>query len=329
MIVYVKSSCSPLPSPKLSRLLLHLALYGFAYALGDAETPKNPAHMPRSHTLFAGNLAEVRQPSGFIPESSYCRAKMGVQIDASLTVQKLKDSLVSVNANERKLFRAAAIGRIAPRIAELRANLDLTQSKLAEVCGVSAVQISRWEKKLDLPSPKALLAISRLAPDDEKGWWLSESGMESRREPFDDDRFREIPVLKDAAAAGTTRAVNENEVERTLVIPKEWLPAGGSVYGVKVEGDSMSPILESGYIAILNIASRDAKLLDGRMVAARDGDGITIKWLRKQSRDLYLLVPQHTSPRHQIQIMQPDGEWSIVGEVLKWIGEPPSPPKRK
>jgi SOS-response transcriptional repressor LexA len=140
---------------------------------------------------------------------------------------------------------------------------------------------------------------------------------------------RQVPVLRDAAAAGTPRAIDEGEIEYTLTFPPSLLPRGGKLFGVKIEGDSMSPFLETGYVVLIDVASRSPERLAGRMVAAREGDGLTIKWLRKQGDGVYLLVPQNTSLRHQIHIMHADGDWSIVGEVVKWIGEPPPPPKRK
>ena len=84
----------------------------------------------------------------------------------------------------------------------------------------------------------------------------------------------------------------------------------------------MSPMLEEGYIALIDVAQKTAGKLIGRMVAAREEDGITIKWLRREG-DLYLLVPQNA--RHPIRVIKPDGDFSIVGKVVKWIGEPPNP----
>lgn len=230
---------------------------------------------------------------------------------------------MAVNGNKRVLLRAEAIARIAPKIKELRDAQNLKQTEVAEACSVSSVQVSRWEKKLDLPGPRALLALAKLAPEGEAWWWVAEAKMEASAPP--EDMVRRIPVLRDAAAAGTSRAVDEKQLDTVLLLPKAWLPQGGSIYGVKVAGDSMSPLLEDGYVALIDVASRDAAKLDGRMVAARDGDGITIKWLRKQSEDMYLLVPQHTSERHQVQVLRAKGDWSIVGEVVKWIGAPPAP----
>ena len=114
------------------------------------------------------------------------------------------------------------------------------------------------------------------------------------------------------------------EVDYILHFPPHMLPRGGKlIAGCGVAGDSMSPLLEDGYIALVDVSLHEPNRLIGKMVAAREADGITLKWLRKQG-DVYLLVPQNTSPRHSIQILSTEGEWSIVGEVVKWIGEPPS-----
>ncbi len=167
------------------------------------------------------------------------------------------------------------------------------------------------------------MAFGRIAPDDERVWWYEQAGVE----PVQATADREIPVLKDAAAAGTPRAINDKEIDYTIKLPKNVIPAGGKLVGIPIEGDSMSPILETGYIAFIDATPRSLEKMAGKMVAARDSDGVTVKWLRKQSKDLYLLVPQHTSPRHQVQVVQKDGDWSIVGEVITWIGFPP--PLRK
>ena len=78
---------------------------------------------------------------------------------------------------------------------------------------------------------------------------------------------------------------------------------------------------------LVDVAQRKADELVGYMVAAREDDGVTIKWLRKDG-DVYFLVPQHTSERHPIRVIRDEGTWSIVGKVVKIIGDPPQP-KRK
>lgn len=111
-----------------------------------------------------------------------------------------------------------------------------------------------------------------------------------------------------------------------LPLPRSWFRRTGELIALRITGDSMAPIIQDGYIVIIDTSKRQAKQLVEKMVAAREDDGVTIKWLRRDG-DTFLLVPQHVSPRHPVRIVQPFGDFSIVGEVVKWIGEPP--PARK
>ena len=215
---------------------------------------------------------------------------------------------------------------IALRIKEFRKSRGWNQSQLAEVCGITQSQVSRWEKDLDRPSPAALATIAQLVDDSERELWVADAGM-SNLLLDGDPEVRRVPILIDAAAAGTPRAVDENNIEMSLPLPRRWLPNGGKLYGIRVVGDSMSPTVNDGYLVIVNVGERSSQQLVGRMVAARDGDGITVKWLRRDD-GLFFLVPQVVSERHPIRVVQEEGNFSIVGEVVKIIGDPPTP-KRK
>ncbi|MEZ2347406.1 S24 family peptidase [Terriglobus sp. RCC_193] len=228
-----------------------------------------------------------------------------------------------MDVNENMRTRAAAELRlkIGEALLHARKRLKLNQSELAQTLGTGQTNVSKWEKGKDKPPHTALLVMADLVPDSEKGQWQEWAGIKpqppSPREP------RDIAVLRDAAAAGTPRMVNEKEIDFRLSLPAHLLPVGGKLFGVPIEGDSMSPVLETGYIAIVDINRRDPKKLQNRMVAARDEDGgVTIKWLRYQD-PMYLLVPQNTSQRHPVYIVREGDQVSIVGEVVMWIGKPP------
>jgi len=174
----------------------------------------------------------------------------------------------------------------------------MTQKQLAEALGISQVAVSRWEKGVDRPSGQALIALGRLAPDSEKHWWFEQGGVKPHdlrnEEAVDDRDLTLVPLLKDAVAAGTPRQVDENEIERRIPMLKEWLPRSGKIVALKVSGDSMDPIIQHGHIVLVDTTMRDATKLVEKMVAAREGDGVTIKWLRKDGPH-YMLVPQHTA----------------------------------
>lgn len=233
---------------------------------------------------------------------------------------------MQVNKKTRLRVEAELRPQIADGIRAARKSLGLTQASLAEALGSSQGAITRWEREIDSPPVAVFNILAKLVPDEQRDFWLQLSGDAYR--DLDMNDLRSIPVLHDAAAAGTPRVVDENEIDFNLLFPPKLLPSGGKLVGVRVSGDSMSPILEDGYIALLDVSQRQPSKLVGKMVAARQGDGITLKWLRRQKGDIYLLVPQNTSQRHDIEFVSQEGDWSIVGEVVKWIGQPHLP-KRK
>ena len=137
----------------------------------------------------------------------------------------------------------------------------------------------------------------------------------------------EIPLLKDPAATGNPRQIDESDVDDYLALPGSLCPNPDAIVCIKVLGDSMSPMLEDGYIVAVDTSQTDRARLHGQMVAARDPEGgVTIKWLRLVGKQ-EMLLPQHTSKRHQPAVLSfgdDDNEtgWAIVGRVLWWIGMP-------
>jgi len=236
---------------------------------------------------------------------------------------------MEVNKKTRLRVTADLRPQIADGLRAARKSLGLTQTALAEALGSSQGAITRWEREIDSPPVSVFALLAKLVPDEQRALWLELQGGPTAEDDAMSSAMRSIPVLRDAAAAGTARVIDEREIDYALLFPPRLLPPGGKLVGIKVAGDSMSPILESGYIAITDVSQRDPAKLVNRMVAARDEDGVTIKWLRKQKVSLYLLVPQNTSPRHPVRILDAGDNWSIVGKVVKWIGEPPPPPKEK
>ena len=242
----------------------------------------------------------------------------------------------------------------AKKIAALRARLKLSQVKLAARLSVSQVAVSRWEKGSREPGADICVALGRLAEGRERWYWWQragfspedyEKGLEdlSRLSPRTEvrvevqpargalrqqgDRLKKqpdlvgIPLLKDAAAAGSPRLIEESQIEDTIFGWRRQCPHPEDMVAIKIDGDSMSPVLEQGYIAVVDTAAHDAQKLIGRMVAARDPEGaVTIKWLRRVEGKL-MLLPQHTSLRFQPIFLNP--EWGIVGEVVWWIGQVP------
>jgi SOS-response transcriptional repressor LexA len=231
-------------------------------------------------------------------------------------------------------------GSVPATIKALRKRLQIDQTVMAEHLGVTQATVSGWENGEYPPSPMALMALGRMDFNN-AAWWFEQAGsrfleryrmgeayrkvQEDRRASSDESTVW-VPLMHDAVAAGLGRAIADHEIDRLIPFVRDLMPRGGKLRALRVAGESMAPIIQTGYIVVVDAQQQDAKRLVGKMVAAREGDDVTIKWLRKDG-DLYLLIPQHTSPAYPVRIMRPDGDFSVIGEVVKWVGYPP--PVRK
>lgn len=247
------------------------------------------------------------------------------------------------------------------KIRALRAYKGWSGAELGARLGVSAMAVSRWERGENAPPAEALIRLGTLAGDPDCWYFWEQAGLSkseiarvvpdleqrlfSRAQPNievvaargsvkeNDKTVRlkkrpevvALPLLKDSAAAGSPRLIEEANVEDVLLVPARFCPHPIETTCIRISGDSMSPLLEDGYVVAVDTAEVEAQRLYNEMVAARDPEGgVTIKWLRKVGPDL-LLVPQHTSTRYQPIILTRTSGWKIVGRVVWWLGFPPAP----
>jgi SOS-response transcriptional repressor LexA len=213
----------------------------------------------------------------------------------------------------------------------------MNQARFAEVLGTTQSNVSKWEKGAYPPSPELFIKISELLHGRAEAlFFLEEAGVPKGyfegTGAFADETFStrfiekqvdviQVPLLHDRAAAGAGRAIDERDIELHVPMLKSHMPPGARVIALRVKGDSMAPVLLEGYVVFINLNARDPRRLIGHMVAAVEGEGVTIKWLRRSKKTL-LLVPQHISPRHEVRAFSDESELRIVGEVVKWIGYP-------
>lgn len=220
---------------------------------------------------------------------------------------------------------------IANRISDLLTRPGMSQEALAKAIGKDQTLISRWLSGIRRPGPDALISIARLVPEEEKEWWFQKAGFPHIRQihsPY--ENARRVPLFKGKIAAGHGREI-EGEVEKELVLPQEWFSHGSKIIALKVDGDSMAPLVNHGYYVLVDVSATDIKRLAGHMVAARSSLGCTLKWLRKdKDTGFYQLIPQHVSEEYPVRTITPDNEheFGIVGRVVRWIGEPKAPRKR-
>jgi transcriptional regulator with XRE-family HTH domain len=239
----------------------------------------------------------------------------------------------------------------AQKIRDLRRRLGVSQAELAGRVGLSQVTISRWESGDDEPNGSGYAQLARVAGDPDCWYFWERIGvtkddvaraMPGLEQPRTEVRVEVQPargalheegrrlkkkpdvvavaLLKDSAAAGSPRMIQEAEIERVILADAHDCPHPDDMVAIRIAGDSMSPVLETGYIAVIDTAVHTAKELVGHMVAARDPEGaVTIKWLRDVEGRL-MLLPQHTSLRFPPIFLHPG--WELIGEVVWWIGRP-------
>jgi SOS-response transcriptional repressor LexA len=280
----------------------------------------------RSDAQLPSQSGIINPPPLPFPQLPLHWAKMGAQIETPVEGTLYKHAFMNVNSKSALLSQN--VRALGARIRAVRTAKGLTQKEFAPMLKVSQVAVSNWEKGADRPKAEILAKLAAMTADpDLRTYFVRESGMAvalgiesaAERTPA---TARPVPLLKDPIAAGTPRATDEAEIAQMLEMPRSWFPASGEFFAFKVVGDSMAPVVEEGYIVIIDASRRDPRKLVGQMVAAREDNGVTIKWLRKD-KEAFLLVPQHVSPRIPVRIMRADDDWAIVGTVVKWIGQPP------
>jgi SOS-response transcriptional repressor LexA len=295
------------------------------HALARAVAKGNLPHMLMGKVQPPGDGGDESPHRVRSKESSsqYSRIRSGLQLSEDADYAQMRiESIQKTQLRVDKSLRP----EIASAIRAARDALGYSQTELAQALGSSQDAISRWERGTGTPPISAITAMARIVPEEQKDFWIA-AGAITEGKLRDPRGMRDIPVLRDPAAAGTPRDVNESEVDYILSMPRHLLPQTGRLFGLKVVGDSMSPLLEEGYIALVDVAQQKPEELEGRMVAARHQDGgVTIKWLCGPGPGLYLLVPQNTS--HLIEVIDRGSQWTLVGEIIQWIGFPPARKKR-
>lgn len=185
-------------------------------------------------------------------------------------------------------------------IKKLRLNKGITQTELANLCGVHQTAVSQWEKGRTLPDKQTLIKLSDI--------FGVSIDMLIGKSPA--ARKNLIPVLG-YVRAGKPIGAYEDVLEY-VEIPDE-MAAMGEYFGLRVTGDSMTPkicpddivivhkqdYIESGEIGVILINDLDA----------------TIKKVIKKGTSL-TLVPFNSS--YEPMIFTPD---EIVTMPVKIIGK--------
>jgi transcriptional regulator with XRE-family HTH domain len=232
------------------------------------------------------------------------------------------------------------------RIKKLRKSLGLTQHALARKLGVLPWAVASWEQGRWEPSGEHYAQLARLASPEEARYFLAKLGLDRETvlakfseasvqtpeiriytteqwKPGTQDRLRfqvQIPVLRDAAAAGSPREINERDIDSFIAVPSKFVPKGTGVYsGIYIRGDSMEPILRDRFIVVVDHTQRDPGRLRGRMVAALVQEGVLVKWLARESRRDRFVLRSENKAYDDLVLDAPETN-PIIGDVVFWWG---------
>lgn len=241
------------------------------------------------------------------------------------------------------------------KIKDLRLALGVSQEQLARRLEVTKKTVAEWEQARQLPSPERALQLARMAAPGPLRRWLTQqalsrigadtplvldallAGRRAGQGPLPaaelrvvtaadwSERFRAlegldhyapIPLLKDAAAAGSPRQISEADIDGYALIYYAWCPNPSNFTCLRVRGDSMTPILDDGAIVAVDHTQRDPLALNQKMIAARLEDGVTVKWLERQPDGALRLVPENKN--HPTLTLPRSSENPIIGLVSWW-----------
>ena len=119
-------------------------------------------------------------------------------------------------------------------------------------------------------------------------------------------------------AALKQKGVDPAQVQGYIMAYRQWLPNPRETVGVRLEDDSMHPILPSGSIVAVDRSVVDPEGLQGRIVAAcPDGREPVIRWLEISGRHL-IFRPNLPTKEHPLIPVEIDGQPAglIIGQVV-------------
>ena len=133
-----------------------------------------------------------------------------------------------------------------------------------------------------------------------------------------------IPLLPVVAAGRAEQDGDEPDLyqvrpEAVLAAPSSWCPNPSFTRCLRVKGGSMTPLLQSGYVIVVDISQTSPAELHGDIVVASlKGDGLVVSRLLRFDHE-EVLVPDN---REYEAIILSKGKWRIIGKVLWWVGQP-------
>ena len=200
-------------------------------------------------------------------------------------------------------------------LALYRGKTGLTQKELADRLGIQYQQVSAYERDLTFPRKGRLIQICEIlnAPYSELAeakFRTQNPGLPEEAFPFESRRrLPPIPLIGLAAAGqGLFPNLEGTAVDTDAYLDRPDDLRDEQVYGVRVYGDSMIPVVKPGSIVI---ASLEASCQNGDLavVVTQDGEAM-IKLVYYKGEELLLrstnpAFPERRIPRRDILHLHP------------------------
>ncbi len=192
---------------------------------------------------------------------------------------------------------------IGARIREARARRGLSQTKLAQLLGIPPQNVSDWERGVVTPSSKNLKKLAEVL-EVSLDWLITGKGSP---EPVEGEPVAFVPVYA-TVPGGPPNDQGDIGIIGYIPVPPEYL--NRDVYGLQVNGDSMSPLIEPGDRVLV---ARDVIPENGDVVVVRVLGEPTMKRIRVKGETVYLYSD---NPRYEPIIAHVD-EVEILGVVIE------------
>lgn len=224
----------------------------------------------------------------------------------------------------------------------------LNNRKIAQILNTSAVSVGRWFNDKAIPPYNVLIEIANYGGVT-LDWLLT--GKELTK-AFDismlrengvfykstanviirtEDEFRShlkeleakkcyipVPLIPHSVAARDPIDIKDKDIEEFFLIQQNWLRKEHIYRCIRVIENSMSPILEENFIVVIDCSINEPRQLEGKIIAARYKDSITIKKLLL-TNEYYILQSQNTLKYQPMKIPLQQSN-IVIGKVIYWWG---------
>jgi transcriptional regulator with XRE-family HTH domain len=232
------------------------------------------------------------------------------------------------------------------RIRQLILKLSVSQAGLAARLGVSPATISRWMKGSHEPTSAAYVAMGNLAGSPEGIYFFERAKLSSLQVSLKDfqivaSRKLSSEVITDKSSVVVLPLLDivaygdcvppkphvtlaQAEVKDVLMAPLRWCPHPDEMISMRLEGDSMLPIIPPDSIIVVDTAVTDRDLLHQKISVFSHRDlGFKVARLQRMPASDILVAANHNCL--PVDVTDPS-KWRAIGAVLWWISKDPMDP---